>query len=236
MSRKSLVGVLFVLLATVAVAGAAEKVDNVFIAGVDADYFVHTGWVGSNYSGGIGGSLFFGYGITKNFAIEADWMPDIMSAPTGKDVKNAQNAAYWGGIGQKDGGMGGLGLSGKLYPRERFRDSDFVIAQPYARLGLGWMPFIWTNKNPGTVVTKNAGFTTTTTTKAYDGFNDVYLNLGGGCDFMITKFFSLGPEVRMWKYFVVGKTLQGYSTSSYHTGDYQNSLGFSLGLNVTFQW
>ena len=231
MSRKIIVGVILcVVLAAAAVAGAAEKVENVFIAGLDAGYYGHTGWLGQNFGGGIGGALFFGYGITRNFAIELDYQPIVTSSVKSSSAKQIYSNAYFGGLGQSFSGMGGIGASGKLYPRDRFRDADFVIVQPFARLGLGWEPFIWTyQKSVQPLLNYKKG----------DGFNNLYLNIGGGCDFMIVKWFSLGFDLRLWKYFPMTKTIDGFTTkgsSLYKVGSYDSSLTYSGGLNATFQW
>lgn len=231
MSRKSLATiVLLTLIASVSVAGAAEKVDNVFIAGVDGGYHGFTGWLGENFAGGVGGALFFGYGITNNFAIELDYLPMVTTDPTGDDVDTFMDAASFGGVGGEAGGFGGLGISGKLYPRERFRDADFVIVQPMLRMGLGYLPFYWDYK------TDNA--TQTTYNEDFDGYSSMYLNLGGGLDFMLAKWVSIGLDVRIWKMFITGDTVNGYAADDdlFFKTDFEGSMMYSAGANLTFQW
>jgi hypothetical protein len=167
----------------------------------------------------------------------------ITTSPSGDDVKDAYDSAYWGGLGQEYSGIGGIGISGKLYPRDRFRDADLVTVQPFARLGVMYIPFIWTYSTKGKDAAKGAvdDETATETQKAmaaedYDGFNNLAINVGGGVDFMLAKFFSLGVEARLWKPFVVGDTINGYKTDDYKKSDFEGSLLYNVGLNATFQW
>jgi hypothetical protein len=233
MGRKSLAGIcLLVFLATASFATAAEKVDNVFIVGLEGGYQTYTGWMGENFAAGYSGGLFFGYGITNNFAVQLDYIPLSTTDPSGDDVELDFKSAYWGGIGQEYSGMGGIGVSGKLYPRNRFRDSDFVIVQPMARMGVGWMPLIWVIQDEYPDVQEKYNF------EDFDGYNTVYLNIGGGCDFMLAKWVSLGLDVRLWKYFVMGDTINGYAAddAKLFKDDLESSFALSGGLNVTFQW
>ncbi|NLH47040.1 MAG: hypothetical protein GX444_00395 [Myxococcales bacterium] len=236
MSRKSFAGlVILAVVLTASLTFAAEKLDNVFIAGLDGGYYGYTGWMGDNFDGGFGGALFFGYGITRNFSIELDYIPAITTSPSGDDVKEGLDAAYWGGLGQEYSGIGGIGVSGKLYPRDRFRDADFVRLQPVLRMGLGWMPFMWTYKDSTKVP---AGQVALYNNEDYDGFNNLYVNIGGGLDVMLAKWISLGLDLRLWKAFIIGDTLNGYATDDENLfkDDYESSMMYSLGLNVTFQW
>lgn len=236
MGRKSFAGLIVLAFLLTAAGGfAAEKVDNVFIAGLDAGYCGYTGWMGENFQPNVGGALFFGYAITPNFAIELDYIP-LLAAETAEDADDSQyyQRAYWGGIGQDAGGFGGLGLSGKLYPRNRFRDADFVLVQPYYRMGLGWLPFMWEyewwTKTPPREVPLYEN-------EDWDGFNSIYLNVGGGVDFMLAKWVSLGVDLRLWSFFVMGDTINGYAADDYFfKSDFESSYMYSAGLNATFQW
>jgi len=224
MGRKYLA--LIVVLSMLLIAGsamAAEKVDNVFIVGADVGYFGHTGWLGDNFSGGPGFDVFFGYGIVDNFAIQLDYIPLIMASPTGDDVKDLYDKAGFGGVGMDGGQFGGFGLSGKLYPRGRFRDADFVIVQPVINMGFGLLPFVWTYKSG-------------VSPDDYDGVNNIYVNLGGGVDFMLAKWISLGINLKLWKYFVPSETLQGYTVDSTMKSDIGDSFTYQAGVGVTFQW
>ncbi len=93
------------LLAFVLPVSAAENVDNVFITGLNVGYNGATGWIGENYDAGIGFGLFFGYGITEYFSMQIDFIPMVMTSPSGDDV-DTQDTAVWGGF--SNGGFGGI--------------------------------------------------------------------------------------------------------------------------------
>jgi len=237
MGRKSLAGfVLFAFLIMAGTAAAAEKVENVFITGVDVGYFGYTGWMGDNFDAGLGFAAFFGYGITDNFAIELDWIPQIQSSYSGSDpyYKDAFEEAYWGGLAMEGDKFGGFGLSGKLYPRGRFRDADFVHLQPFLSMGMGLMPFIWTYKSG---ISQAAGETRPPYgTETFDGYNAFYLNLGGGLDYMFAKWVSLGLNAKIWKAYNMGDSLQGYGHDDDLETDLSGSMMWQVGLGLTFQW
>lgn len=227
MGRKTLAGV--IVLALLVLAGqavAAEKVDNVFIVGFDAGYFGYTGWMGEQFTGSVGGNLFFGYGITENFSMQIDYYPLIMTTPDGDEVEDAFDQAYWGGIAQVGDQFGGFGISGKLYPRGRFREVDFLRVQPFLTLGAGTIPFIWAYTDE---VADLSG-------EDYDGFNAVYANFGGGIDFMLAKWFSINLHAKLWRYFMYGDTLQGYEVDDDLKTDVEGSMAYQVGLGLTFQW
>jgi hypothetical protein len=227
MGRKTLAGI--VALTVLVWAGSAlavESVENCFIAGLDAGYFGYTGWLGDNFSGGVGGSLFFGYGITENFAMEIDWIPLATVSPTGDQVKDIYDTASWGGLGSEGGQFGGFGISGKLYPRGRFRDADFVNWQPFLTLGAGTLPFVFTYATDAKPITG----------ETYDGFNVLYVNLGGGLEYMFTRWVGLNLNVRLYKWFQYGNSLQDYTIADKRIDNINGSMAYQAGLGLTFQW
>ena len=182
--------------------------------------------MGKNLNGGLGGGLFFGYGITENFAMEIDWIPLLMASPHGTDVKDIWDNSGFGGIGVGGGAFGGFGVSGKLYPRGRFRDADFVNWQPFLMLGAGYMPFVFTYKSAAKPPTG----------ESYDGFKSIYAYLGGGVEYMFNPHIGLNVNVRLWKFFQYGDSLQGYSLDSTFKSDISGSMAYQAGLGLTFQW
>jgi len=235
MNRKILAGVValvFVLAAGHAL--AAEKVDNVFITGADVGYFGYMGWLGENFDAGPGFSLFFGYGITENFSVQLDYIPMLMTSPSGDDVEDYLDTATFGGVGHESGQFGGFGISGKLYPRKRFRDADFLRVQPFYTMGLGWLPFVYDY----TDTAKSDPFLISTAVieDDYEGFNMLYANLGFGVDFMLARWISLGLNARIYRFFVMAESLNGYELHEDAVADVQGSMMYQAGLNLTFQW
>jgi hypothetical protein len=234
----------FVSFASVA---SADSGRNSITTGLDAGYYFPIGWTGANFGGGLGGSLFFGYSLTRELNIQLEYIPMVTATPTGDDVKDVFDTVTWGGVGQT-GGLGGIGLSVKYFPRGRFKDADFVIVQPFVRGGLGMMSFVWTYSDDYIAAKQqadiDAGFEPGTYADA-DSMNMMYFNLGGGVDFMLAKFVSLGLDVRFWQHYVLSaETAEGTAKEdlpwgekfAYFGEDFVSDLVISGGLSLTFQY
>jgi hypothetical protein len=213
-------------------ASAVEDMDNVFITGLNVGYNGATGWIGENYDAGLGFSLFFGYGITEYFSMEIDFIPMMMTSPSGDDVKDGQDSAVWGGF--SNGGFGGFGIMGRLYPRKAFREADLKTVQPWLGLGLTYINFIWEYDTPP------AG-----TDYDYDGLTNLLLDFRFGIDFYITEWVSIGPSIGLHKPFLFGDSLQGESVGDFVypddldadlQSDWEGSLMWDAALGVKFQW
>lgn len=209
----------FVILAIPAF--ASDPVDNVFTVGLDIGYYGPMGWIGENFDGGPGFGLYFGYGITEYFSMQLDYMPMIMTSPSGDDVKN-MDTAVWGGY--SNGGFGGVGITGKLFPRKVYREADFKVVQPFIFLGAKYVSFIYEYK------------TATLEGDEYDGINNIILDFGVGVDFYITDFVSLGPSVGIHKPFLMGDTIQGQTVDSDFKSDWEGSMLWNASLGLKFQW
>lgn len=222
--RKAFLAIIFALslMAFALPVSASDKVDNVFITGLNAGYYGSTGWIGENYDAGVGFGLFFGYGITEYFSMELDYYPMFMTSPSGDDVDN-QDTAVWGGFA--NGGFGGIGIMGRLYPRKTFREADFKVVQPYLGLGATYLNFIWEYKE----VPEGTDY-------EYDGVTNLLVDFAFGIDFYVAEWVSIGPSLGIHKPFLMGDTLQGETVESEQKTDWEGSYLWNASLGVKFQW
>ena len=220
---------------------AAEKVDNVYQIGTNVGFYAPMGWLGENFDAGPGFGLFFGYGITEYFSMEIDYIPMIMTAPSGDDVDN-MDTAVWGGF--SNGGFGGIGIMGRLYPRKAFREADFKVVQPYLGLGFTYTSFIWENKSTqqpllddnGEQVNDANGNPVIQQLDDYDGVNTLLLDFAFGIDFYITEWVSLGFNVGVHKPNIIGDTLQGNTVDTDFESDFNGSMLLNGSASLKFQW
>ncbi len=240
--RKATMVVIFTLamLTLTIPAIGAEPVDNVFITGLDVGYYGATGWIGENFDGGPGFGLFFGYGITEYFSMQLDYMPMIMTSPSGDDVKG-MDTAVWGGY--SNGGIGAIGISGRLYPRKVYREADFKVVQPYLALGFKYLSARWEWKNSTSDNDDTDDSTVDTLHKTaldngdeYDGVTNILFDFRFGIDFHITDFVSLGPSLGIHKPFMMGDYIQGETMDRDFKSDWEGSMLWDAALGLKFQW
>lgn len=190
---------------------AAEKVDNVFIAGFDAGYQLGSGWFGENYDAGITERVFFGYGITEYFSMELYVSPYVTTSPSGDDVANQDSASILG-----------AGVLGRLYPRKVYREADFKVVQPYLGLGLGIFNITYQYKSgmaPGT--------------NDSDSVMPFLADLRLGIDFFVTEYLSIGPSIGYGMFLTVlseSDTVDADVSDNFGGGVIDGSVG------LKFQW